>query len=281
MQNFFGDFFMFPSFILFGKEIGTYTIMAIIGALLAGWLACRAAKRRGLDENDMLVTLLIAAIGVFIGSHLLYGLTNLPVIIALIRSPGQVKSLSHLFQWIFYIFGGGVFYGGLLGGLSAGTIYLRRKKLPLGPFSDIAAPVIALFHCFGRIGCFLGGCCYGVEVDWGIVYTNSLIPEANGVPRLPVQLIEAGFNLLLFCLLAALLTRGRLRHRLLLLYLTLYPTGRFVLEFFRGDAIRGFFMGLSTSQWISCLLLLISLSLWTTYGVRSRRSASVKAGLDC
>ena len=146
---------MFPSFILFGKEIGTYTIMAIIGALLAGWLACRAAKRRGLDENDMLVTLLIAAIGVFIGSHLLYGLTNLPVIIALIRSPGQVKSLSHLFQWIFYIFGGGVFYGGLLGGLSAGTIYLRRKNF----LWDLSATLQRqLSHCFtalAGLGAFL------------------------------------------------------------------------------------------------------------------------------
>ena len=196
---------MFPSFILFGKEIGTYTIMAIIGALLAGWLACRAAKRRGLDENDMLVTLLIAAIGVFIGSHLLYGLTDLPVIIALIRSPrpGEISfsplpmDFLHFWRRCFF-----------RPGLSRWPIGWYRSICVAKNFLwDLSATLQRqLSHCFtafGRIGCFLGGCCYGVEVDWGIVYTNSLIPEANGVPRLPVQLIEAGFNLLLFCLLAA------------------------------------------------------------------------------
>ena len=265
--------FMVPSFVLLGKEIGTYTVMATAGILIAGWFACRMAKRRGLDPNDMLVTLLIAAIGVLLGSHLLYGLTNLPTIVALIRSPGQVDSFFRLLQWLFYLFGGSVFYGGLLGGLAAGAIYLRHKGLPLGPFGDIAAPAIALFHCFGRIGCFLGGCCYGVEVSWGITYSHALIPQANGVPRLPVQLIESGFNLLLFCLLYALLRRGRLRSRLLLLYCSIYPAGRFVLEFFRGDAYRGIWFGLSTSQWISLLLLLVSLVIWIVHGARGRPGA--------
>lgn len=255
------EFFMFPSFYFFGKEIGTYTILATIGLLVAGWFACRTAKRRGLDDNDMLVTLLISAIGVLVGSHLLYGLTNLPVIILLLRNPGYVQSFSHFIELLFYIFGGGVFYGGMLGGLAAGSIYLRHKRLPLRQFADIAAPTIPLFHCFGRIGCFLGGCCYGVECDWGITYTHSLIPEANGVCRLPVQLIESGFNLCLFVLLAILLRRGRLNGRLLPLYLCCYPAGRFVLEWFRGDEVRGFLFGMSTSQWISIVLLTVGTSI--------------------
>ena len=262
---------MFPSFVLFGREIGTYTVMATIGILIAGWFACRAAKRRGLDSNDMIVTLLFSAIGVFLGSHLLYGLTNLPTIIALIRSPEQVDSFWRLLQWLFYLLGGSVFYGGLLGGLAAGTLYLRHKGLPLGEFGDIAAPAIPLFHCFGRIGCFLGGCCYGVEVPWGITYSNSLIPQANGVPRLPVQLIESGFNLLLFLLLYILLRKGCFRRRLLWLYCSIYPAGRFVLEFFRGDTYRGIWLGLSTSQWISLILLLVSLTFWIVHSTRNRQ----------
>ncbi len=261
---------MFPSFILFGKEIGTYTLMAIAGMLTAGWFACRAAKRRGLDSNDMLVTLLIAAIGILVGSHLLYGLTNLPVMITLIRDPGRIESFRHLLQWLFYLFGGGVFYGGLIGGLVAGTLYLRRKQLPIGPFADIAAPAIALFHCFGRIGCFLGGCCYGIEWEHGITYTNALVPQANGVPRLPVQLVESGYNLFLFLLLAYLLRRGRLPGRLLALYLCCYPAGRFALEWLRADELRGFLFGLSTSQWISILLFAVGAGTFLRDALRRR-----------
>lgn len=262
---------MFPSFDFLGREIGTYTILATVGLLVAGWFACRMAKRRGLDDNDMIVTLLVAAIGVLVGSHLLYGLTNLPVIVFLLRNPDQVKSFFDLLKLLFYIFGGSVFYGGMLGGLAAGTIYLRCKHLPLKQFADIAAPSIPLFHCFGRIGCFLGGCCYGIECDWGITYTHSLVPEANGVPRLPVQLIESAFNLCLFLLLAMLLRRGRLRGRLLLLYLCCYPVGRFVLEWFRGDKIRGFLFGLSTSQWISIVLFAVGAGLLISDALRRRQ----------
>ncbi|MDR0403417.1 MAG: prolipoprotein diacylglyceryl transferase, partial [Treponema sp.] len=117
------------------------------------------------------------------------------------------------------------------------------------------------------------GCCYGIESSPGITFSRAIIPEANFVSRLPVQLIEAGYNLLLFLLLSrienAVFPPGLYRPgpagkpenrpaekffrrgKLLFLYLILYPAGRFILEFFRGDEYRGFWGPLSTSQWIS------------------------------
>ena len=92
--------------------------------------------------------------------------------------------------------------------------------------------------------------------------------EANGVARFPVQLVEAGLNFGLFFLLWTLLRKRRLPGRLLLLYLLIYPTYRFFLEFLRGDAIRGFLLGLSTSQVISLLLLAGSALIW----LRCRRT---------
>ena len=266
--------FMFPSFVLLGKEIGTYTVMATAGILIAGWFACRMAKRRGLDPNDMLVTLLIAAIGVLLGSHLLYGLTNLPTIVALIRSPGRWIPFSACLQWLFYLFGGSVFYGGLLGGSAAAAIYLRHKGLPLGPFGDIAAPAIALFHCFGRIGCFLGGCCYGVEVSWGITYPHALIPQANGVPRLPVQLIES--RLQPFVILPAVRPASprpvaQPTAPALLQHLS---GGTVCARVLSGRCVPGVFgSACRTSQWISLLLLLVSLVIWIVHGARGRPGA--------
>ena len=115
--------------------------------------------------------------------------------------------------------------------------------------------VAPLFHTFGRIGCFLGGCCYGIPCDFGFVYTQNPIAMANGVRRFPVQLLEALFCFFLFLLLFSLFRRGRCKNRLLALYLGIYSVGRFFLEYLRGDDYRGFLWGLSTSQLISILLL--------------------------
>lgn len=240
---------MIPSFPLLGRTFTIYPLMALVGMFASGIYACRSAKRAGQNEDDMIVLLLVSSLGVFLGMHLLYGLVDIsqwPQLLAQIHSPAS------FFQVMATIWGGSVFYGGLLGGILAGAVYLRRKGRPLDLWASLTAPAIPLFHVFGRVGCFLGGCCYGLPSAWGFVYRYSPVAEANGVSRFPVQLVEAAWNLVLFLLLARLQRRGR--DRLLPLYLALYAPARFLLEFLRGDAYRGIFLGLSTSQWISLFL---------------------------
>ena len=243
---------MYPTIEIFGKTIGTYTLLALIGGLLAGFFSMRTAKKRGYDDNDMLVTVLWGALGALIGGHLLYGVTNSQYIYLLFSAASFEEFINNAVT----IFGGSVFYGGLLGGLIAGYIYMSKKKLDIGGFSDIAAPTISLFHCFGRIGCFLGGCCYGIESEFGFTFEHALIEQANGVNRFPVQLLEASFNLALFFVLWQLLRKNKLKNHLLSVYLVVYPIGRFCFEFLRGDEYRGFLFGLSTSQIISILLII-------------------------
>ncbi len=247
---------MLPDFELFGRTISTYPLVAVIGVLLAGVFACRVAKKRGYDDNTMIMFLLVAGIGAIIGSHLLYAMTNSGYIYLLFENGFKgVDSLEKVWQLLVLIFGGSVFYGGLIGGTLAGIIYAKKKKLNLGAYSDMVAPAVPLLHTFGRIGCFLGGCCYGVEAAFGFTYTRSLVEAANGVSRFPIQLVEAAFNLVLFFILWALLRKNLLKDRLFLLYLLLYSVGRFILEFWRGDEYRGFVFGaLSTSQFISILI---------------------------
>lgn len=246
---------MYPVVELFGKTIGLYSILSLLGMFLSGLFCCFMAKKRGLDSNDMIVLLLIAGIGIFLGGSLLYATVSLKDSLAVIPTDFQVDSPQRFFALIQLFFGGSVFYGGLLGGMAAGLIYLRKKRLPVREFTDIAAPAIPLFHAFGRIGCFLGGCCYGIECNIGFVYTNSLVENANGVRRFPVQLLETAFNLLLFLLLWQLLRKSK--SRLLQWYLFFYSIGRFFLEFLRGDAYRGQAFGFSTSQIISLLILAV------------------------
>jgi len=250
---------MFPDFQMLGRTISTYPLLAVAGVILAGVSACSVAKKRGYDDNVMIVFLLISGIGVFVGSHLLYGIINIRYIIALIQNRFQIiGSVRDLFEVLSLLFGGSVFYGGLIGGLITGALYCRIKVLEFGVYSAMAAPSIPLLHAFGRIGCFLGGCCYGVESRFGFIYTRSLVDGANGISRFPIQLVESLLNVSLYLLLRKLLDSKRFESCLLPLYLIIYPTGRFILEFWRGDSFRGFIFGLSTSQFISLPLLLFA-----------------------
>lgn len=238
---------MFPGFTLFGKYISSYMLTSLAGIFTACPLAISRYKKRGGNDISMIFVFLFGAIGCAVGMHLLYGITNIQHWSRLFSA----GSFQEFWDAAIFIFGGSVFYGGLIGGLFAGYLCMKHQKLDYGLTSDCAAPSIALFHAFGRIGCFLGGCCYGVEWEHGITFHNALVESANGVPRVPVQLFEAGLEFALFGLLSLMLAKGWLKNRLLAVYLLIYPVGRFALEFLRGDDYRGFLFGLSTSQLIS------------------------------
>lgn len=246
---------MFPSFTLFGKTIEMYPLTAAAGAILTLLFADRLARKQGVHAFYMIEFLLWSATGVLIGSHLLYGLIHWEEIRFTVRHIGQILSSGNLLPYLIAIFGGSVFYGGLLGGMAAGLLFLKRKPdYDRVLFLDIAACSIPLFHSVARIGCFLAGCCYGAECSFGITFRRSLIPGANGVNRFPVQLAEALSELLLFFFLYTLYQRKKEKGRLLALYLLLYGIARFFLEFLRGDDdLRKIFFGLSTSQWIAIL----------------------------
>lgn len=238
---------MFPGFYIFGMFLSSYAICVIVGIFSAFVPAVLRYKKRSGDDISMIFVLLFGGIGAFVGMHVLFGITNISHWNILL----EAQDFLDFIKRFAVLFGGGVFYGGLIGGLAGGYLSMRYQKLDYGLTSDCAAPSIALFHAFGRIGCFFSGCCYGVEWDHGIAFHNSLIESANGVPRVPVQLYEAGLEFVLFALLSLMLNKGWLKNRLLAVYLLIYSVGRFILEFWRGDEYRGFLFGLSTSQLIS------------------------------
>ena len=245
---------MIPNFQVFDRTISAYIIVVIIGLLVTLFTLYHLAKKHGLDEFHMLFMTLIAFGASAVCGGFVFGLTNIRYIIALLQNLDRISSFGELLSALKIIFGGSVFYGGLLGILLVALIYIRRNRLS-GRYADLAAIGVPLFHGFGRIGCFLSGCCYGIESRFGFVYHYSPIPYANGVRRFPVQLLESAFNFCLCFVLYRLFRKKKLEGRLLCVYLFVYPTFRFLDEFLRGDEHRGIWWGLSTSQWISLLLL--------------------------
>lgn len=255
--------------------ITTYALLSILGAFVAGIVACRMTRKLNKDDTDTIVLLLIAGVGALLGGHLLYGITNFRHFPLLFRA----ETLSEFFRLAGSIFGGSVFYGGLFTAILLVVIAIRIMKLDLPLFSDLLVTVIPLFHSFARVGCFLGGCCYGIESPFGFtVYHNDLVPALNGVSRFPVQLLEAVLNLGLFFLLRFFYQKRTvcpfLRGRMLPLYLCLYAVLRFFDEFLRGDEIRGFVLGLSTSQFISVVSFVLSGTLLLTGWLRYKKQVA-------
>ena len=195
---------MFPFVDIFGKEISLYTICALLGLFAALFCISRLARKRGLQIEDPLISLLVLIPFALIGGLLLFGLTNLDYFCALAASWDRYGTAGQKVVAVLNGFGGVVFYGGLLGAIAGMAVYCRVAKKPFALYFDMLAVVVPLFHAFGRVGCFLSGCCYGIEFPGGVVFDHATVDSANGVPRFPIQLFEAGFDLLIFFILLRL-----------------------------------------------------------------------------
>lgn len=270
---------MFPYFEVLGRQIGTYSICAIVGLFLCTFLGCKLAKRFEIAYEDVILLMVVIGVSLLIGGHILFGITNTNKLIALFQNASSY-SLKQILTYLGMCFGGMVYYGGFLGACVGLLIYTKYSKLVERSIAfDLYAVCIPLFHVFGRIGCFLSGCCYGMESSFGfVVHGNDLIPEINDVRRLPVPLIEAACNLVIFFILLRLFKIGKGNGKVIFYYMLIYPVVRFILEFFRGDAVRGFLFGLSTSQWISIGLFVVAV--WKLFLSKTKgKKTAVCAGV--
>lgn len=157
---------------------------------------------------------------------------------------------------------GFVFYGSLLFCIPAMLLFFRHHKLPVLAMLDIMAIVTCIVHFFGRIGCFMAGCCYGLE--WhgplSVMFTDEACLAPLNTSLHPTQLYSASLILVIGVALFLLKKKRQFAGQIFLLYLILYSLGRSVIEVFRGDIARGFIIDdiLSNSQLISILILLVS-----------------------
>lgn len=241
---------MKSNFVFFGKTVPAYAFFGIVGILLGLLYLLWQSHKRKQSFDDCVYIYIWSLLSAMLGAKLFYLLLELPHIIAYLNA--GMKPLPLLLT---YLSGGFVFYGGLFGAFLGFFLSVRYFKLDFSKQLSSMLPVLPLIHAFGRIGCYFTGCCHGVQTNgcFYVIYTESSCAP-NGVPLLPIQLIEAVINFLLFLLLHFLAQRKSPHVFLLDFYLLIYSTARFVLEFFRGDVVRGSLLWFSTSQWISLFL---------------------------
>lgn len=238
-------------------ELGPVTVytygVLLAAAYLAGLqMATARARSRGLEASRVMDLGIIIIIAAIVGAKLLLVAVDFNYYRG---HPAEIFSLAR---------SGGVFYGGLIAAVLAAFWYLRRHKMPVWVTCDVFAPGIALGHAIGRVGCLFAGCCFGrpTTLPWGIVFSDpfaaSYVGTPLGVHLHPTQLYEAGAELVILALLLAVERRGRpFAGRTFWFYTLLYGVSRFVIEYFRGDE-RGMLLGLSTSQFISVVLVPLS-----------------------
>lgn len=248
---------MLPDLELFSRRIPTYGVAVAVGIALGYWYLYRRTRALSVREQaDCELAYLFGMVGAFLGAKLLSLLTVLPEFLTDLRA--AALSPWELVQK--YLSAGFVFYGGLYGALLGTLAYLRAARQDVPRLLPVLLPLVPLLHGVGRVGCFLAGCCYGVPSRFGIAFTRSQIAP-NGVRLLPVQLIEAAGEGVLFFLLTRPGAQKRGGRWLLGAYLAAYGALRFTLEFFRGDDYRGFLGPLSLSQTISIATLLLAIAL--------------------
>lgn len=134
-----------------------YGLMIAIGVLAAYAVTEYRARKQKLEYEKIIYLVFWCVLGGFAFAKILYWLT-------------EYKTILQNPKFLFWTLTDGfVVYGGIIGGIFSGYCYARKNKWDFFKYFDLVMPSIALAQGFGRIGCFLAGCCYGKEIDsiWG------------------------------------------------------------------------------------------------------------------
>lgn len=245
---------------IFGLKIPSYGTMIVLGALIANVICfLMVIKKDKKDPLDLIILEAYGLLGGFIGSKLLYIIVSFDDI--------EWNRITELEYFSRLISGGYVFYGGLIGALFFVILFGKIHKLDWWFFLRKYTFGIPLAHAFGRLGCFMAGCCYGIPYEgvFSVVFpSESFAP--SGIGLFPVQLIESACLLILALILLIYSLKGGYKYSIPI-YLISYGVIRFILEYLRYDAYRGEYFGLYTSQWISIFMVLIGvvIIIYTNY----------------
>jgi len=215
----------------------SFGVFVAAGVLVSIYLMTRQAQREGfLKRDDVFDLVFVVVLSGFLGGRLLY--------------------VVQYYEWymrnpikIFAIWEGGlIFYGGVFASFAGVFFFTRKKKISFSKGLDFLAPYIALTQSFGRIGCFLNGCCYGKEcsLPWAVHFPG------HEISLHPTQLYEAVFTLCMFVFLYYRYGRKSFDGEIIAFYFCLYALGRFAIEFFRAD--NPSWQYLTWNQWLSLVV---------------------------
>ncbi len=241
---------MFPIlFDVFGIKVYSYGFFIAVGAIAGlAYMTIQGKKDVGLTFDQANSLFLLIFLAAFVGGKVFLFFEDVPF-------------YSHNPERL--IAGRGfVFYGSFLFAVPTMLLFFKKNKLPTYAMLDVMAVTTCIVHMFGRIGCFMAGCCYGKPTNsfLGVVFTDPVCQaDPLNTALHPTQLYEAFYILVVMLILLYLRERKKFYGQLFLMYLILYAVGRFALEFVRGDQARGLLLDqlISHSQLVAALIIAI------------------------
>ena len=229
-----------------------YSVMIALGFIVAMGLCLLRAKKKNVDGDVITDIGLVGVIAGFVGAKILYIIVSYK---ELFTNPKNVIGFPAIFS-------GFVAYGGIIFGFGAILVYAKIKKINALEYLDFVIPFIAMIQGFGRVGCFLAGCCYGGPTDSFLGVTFPSPHAMAGIKVWPTQLFSAAGDFAICGILLLLSMKIKKKGIISVLYVILYAIGRFIVEFFRADPRGALNLGsgtLSTSQFISLLVLPVAI----------------------
>lgn len=236
--------------------IYTYGFLIACGALAGFVYTAYQAKKQFNTSVETVQTLIILIIAAAVIGGKFFMIFEDPKFY--LNDPSQlIRNFSNGF----------VFYGSLIFAIPTMLIFFRYHKLPVLPMLDIMAVTTCIVHAFGRMGCFMAGCCYGLphHGPFAVTFTDPhCSAEPLHTPLHPTQLYSVTMILAILAIILFVSRRKQFAGQLFMLYLMLYAIGRAIIEVFRGDLERGFIIDgiLSNSQFISILVFFLSLVIY-------------------
>jgi len=244
--------------------IHAYGVAIAVGLLIGLFLLRRDARRFGLDPDAIADAATVGFIVGLAGARATY--------VAMNWDEFASNPIAIIAFW--RGLSGFVFLGGFIPGLAVGLAAIKRRGIRPLAAADLAAPYVALVLAFGRVGCFMYGCCFGRPTDspLGIVFPpGSPAWYAFGnTPVHPTQLYSSANALVTFAVLYGLTRRRRPEGLILGVLCLWYGVFRFLVEFLRGD--NPLFRGLTPSQWVA--IPLAAAGIWLIMRARRRVEAA-------
>jgi len=247
-------------------HLRSYGVMMAIAFLVGTWLGLREARRLGLDEDKVVNVILVTLIASILGARALYVIEHLQ---EFRREWGTVLALWQ---------GGLTLYGGLVAGAFVGLVAAQRMGLPRWLVADALTPSLALGTMFGRIGCFLNGCCYGrpTTLPWGVKFPHDSFAslEFGDTPVHPSQLYNAAVGLALFVVLWMLRPRFKVPGVLFWTFVVLFALVRIPIDFTRAYEADSVLLRVGTVELTESQLTSIAMALFGALMIlRLRREA--------
>ena len=233
-----------------------------IGLILAVALSVRRGRSVGIEAGATLDLTFYAILVGMIGARILYVLMHAGMYASVCKGTGAPRSFGQIAAdctaALRFWQGGLVFLGGAVLAAASTLIIARRRALSLGTVADVLAPSVSFAHIFGRLGCFMVGCCYGKPWSSGVhfppdsvAYSELLshhriaLAATSTYGLHPTQLYEAAGELLIFVLLVLLWRRRKFPGSIALTYAFAYGVLRTIVEIFRGEDMRAYFFRVS------------------------------------